>query len=125
MAERSRTRIVLWVACALFMWPWAAAQADDVPLVTGRHWTQSSDQVKKAYLFGMANVLQLEGAYNAGNPPPDTQSILPRAARGLRNQTLDTVRSTLDRWYAAHPDQLERPVIETIWFEIVVPGLKS
>jgi hypothetical protein len=43
----------------------------------------------------------------------------------LKGQTLDSVRERLDRWYAAHLDQLQRPVIETIWFEIVVPGLQK
>jgi len=58
-------------------------------------------------------------------PAADTQSIIPRLARGLKGQTLDTVRQGLDRWYAANPDKLQRPVIETIWFEMVIPGLKS
>jgi poly(3-hydroxyalkanoate) synthetase len=39
--------------------------------------------------------------------------------------TLDSVRDALNKWYAAHPDQLQRPVIETIWFEMVVPGLQK
>jgi hypothetical protein len=104
---------------------WGAARADEVPLVTGKHWTDSSEQQKKAYLIGIANVLQVEIAYQAGNSPSDAQSLVPRFAKGLKGQTLDTVREQLDRWYAAHPDKLQRPVIETIWFEIVVPGLQK
>jgi hypothetical protein len=101
------------------------ACADEVPLINGKHWTESSEQAKKAYLVGIANVVQVERAYQAANaPPPDSQSILPRLAKGLSGQTLDTVREGLDRWYAAHSDRLQRPVIETIWFEMVVPGLQ-
>jgi hypothetical protein len=33
------------------------------------------------------------------------------------------VREALDKYYAVNPDKLGRPVIETIWFEMVVPGL--
>jgi hypothetical protein len=102
-----------------------SALADEVPLVTGVHWTRSSDELKKAYLIGIANVAQVEIAYNAANPPSDAQSIVPRMARGLKGQTLDSVRDGLSQWYAAHPDQLQRPVIETIWFEMVVPGLQK
>jgi len=109
---------VLWMICG-------AAFADEVPMVTGKHWTDSSEPQKKAYLIGIANVLQVEIAYEAGNPPPDTQSLVPRFAKGVKGQTLDSVRERLDRWYAAHPDQMQRPVIETIWFEIVVPGLQK
>ena len=45
--------------------------------------------------------------------------------KGLKGQTLDTVRDALNKWYAANPQQLQRPVIETLWFEIVIPGLKK
>jgi len=119
-------------------WHWAAvlllmalagassqARADEVPLVTGEHWTRSSEQVKKSYLIGVANVIQIESAYHAGNAPPDSQSIIPRTVRGLKGQSLDSVRSALDNWYATHPDRLQRPVIETLWFEMIVPGLNS
>ncbi|WP_180862978.1 hypothetical protein [Cupriavidus pauculus] len=101
------------------------ARADEIPLITGKQWTDSTEQAKKAYLVGIANVVQVDIAYHEGKPPPDTQSIVPRFARGLRGHSLDSVRQGVDRWYAAHPDQLQRPVIETIWFEMVVPGLQT
>ncbi|KAF7962452.1 hypothetical protein AWV80_21630 [Cupriavidus sp. UYMU48A] len=94
-------------------------------MVTGKQWTESSEQMKKAYLVGIANVVQVDVAYHAGNTPPDSQTIVPRLARGLKGHTLDSVRQGLDRWYAANPDRLQRPVLETIWFEMVVPGLQA
>jgi hypothetical protein len=54
------------------------ARADELPLVTGKQWTESTDQVKKAYLIGIANIVQLQ-----------------------------------------------RPVIETLWFEMALPGLQK
>ena len=110
------------VAAAL---AWSGAHAQEVPLVTGEHWVKSSEPVKKAYLVGMANILQVEAAHQAGNAPTDAQSIVARAVRGLRGHTLDGVRERLDRWYAANPDRLQRPVVETLWFEMVMPGLQS
>lgn len=94
-------------------------------MITGEHWITSSEPVKKAYLIGIANVIQVELAYHAANPPSDAQSIVPRFAKGLKGETLDSVRDALDRWYAAHPDKLQRPVVETIWFEMVAPGLQK
>ena len=99
-----------------------AVRAAEVPLVTGEHWMKSSEEVKKAYLIGIANFVQVENAYEASNPPTDAQSIVPRAVKGMKKQTLDSVREGLNKWYAGHPDQMQRPVIETIWFEMVVPG---
>jgi hypothetical protein len=85
----------------------------------------AAQEVKKAYLVGMANIALVEITYEGPNPLPDSQTVLPRIQRGLKGHTLDSVREGLNKWYAAHPDQLQRPVIETIWFEMVVPGLKK
>ena len=113
----------MFLACIALAMVSGSARADEVPLVTGEHWTKSSEQVKKAYLVGIANVLQVESAFEGATPPPDTQSVVPRFVKGLKGHTLDTVREGLDRWYAANPDRIQRPVIETIWFELVIPGL--
>jgi len=101
------------------------AVAADIPLVDGTHWVKSTEEVKKAYLVGVSNVIQLEVAYQADNPVPEGRSLAPRAAKGMTGQTLSGVLESLDKWYGAHPEQLKRPVLETIWFEMVVPGLKT
>ena len=104
---------------------WGQARAADVPVVTGEQWTTSTEDVKRVYLIGIANLMQVETAYYAGNPPSDAQNFVPRLARGLQGQSLDSVREALNRWYAANPGKLQRPVIETLWFEIAVPGLQK
>lgn len=116
---------LLAVFAALLLLASGVARAEEIPLVTGVHWTSASVEQKKAYLIGIANIMQLEAAYEAGHPPGDGQSVIPRFVRGLKGQTLDSVRQALDTWYAGHADQLQRPVIETIWFELVVPGLRT
>jgi hypothetical protein len=118
-------RAAALAACLNLLLLAGPASADEVPMVTGEHWVKSSDELKKAYLIGVANVLQVEHAYEATNQPTDAQSLVPRMAKGLKGQTLDSVRERVNRWYAAHPDQIKRPVLETIWFEIVVPGLSN
>ena len=123
--KRIHWRTAIVVACAAMTAFVGAVRADEIPLITGKHWTESTEQMKKAYLVGIANTIQIEAAFHASSPPPDSQSVIPRLARGLRTHTLDSVREGLDRWYAANPDKLQRPVIETIWFEMVVPGLRK
>ena len=118
-------RTLMLAACMTLVAVSATVRADEIPLITGEHWTKSTDQVKKAYLVGIANVLQVETAYAGTSPPSDAQSIVPRFVRGLKGQTLDTVREGLDKWYAANPDKIQRPIIETVWFEMVVPGLQK
>lgn len=101
-----------------------SVQAQEIPMVTGQHWTTSTEQVKKAYLVGVANAVQVEAAFAGATPAPDTQTLVPRLVKGMKGKTLDGVREGLDKYYAANPDKLARPVLETIWFEMVVPGLK-
>lgn len=101
------------------------ARAQGIPIVTGEQWIASSDDVKKAYLVGVANLLDIENAYRASNPQASSQEIAPQFAKGMRGQTLDSVRQGLDSWYAAHPTLVQHPVIETLWFEMVQPGLKQ
>jgi hypothetical protein len=125
MAMQLQWRTAMFAMFMLLAVACGSARADEVPLITGEHWTKSTEQMKKVYLIGIANVMQVETAYHAASPPPDAQSFVPRFVKGLKGQTLDSVREGLDRWYAANPDRLQRPVIETIWFEMVVPGLKK
>lgn len=101
----------------------STARSDELPLVNGQQWASSSLEMKKAYLIGIANFVQVELAYQADHSPTDSQSVVPRFSRGLRGETLDSVREKVDQWYAAHSDRLQRPVIETIWFEVIVPDL--
>lgn len=122
MAIKSKLHAALFAGCMALAVAAGSAHAQEIPVVTGEQWSKSTEQVKKAYLVGIANVLQVEAAYQAANPPAGGQSLVPRARKGLTGQTLDTVQKKLDSWYAANPGRLQRPVIETIWFEIVVPG---
>ena len=125
MMMKLQLRAAMIMACMALALVSSTVRADEVPVITGEHWTKSSEQLKKVYLIGIANIIQIETAYHAANPPSEAQSIVPRFAKGLKGETLDSVRDALDKWYAAHPDKLQRPVIETIWFEMVVPGLQK
>ncbi|AWY38509.1 hypothetical protein DKY63_00770 [Pseudomonas putida] len=117
-----RLLLVAWVTLVAAS---GIARAEPVAMITGEQWMQSTEQLKKVYLIGIANAFEVEAAYHAAKPPTDEQSLIPRFGRGLKGQTLDTVRERLNQWYAANPDRVKRPVLETIWFEMVVPGLKQ
>jgi hypothetical protein len=123
-------RVLRWGTLVLVAWVTLVtasgiARAEGVAMITGEQWLQSSEQLKKVYLIGIANAYEVEAAYYGAKPPSDEQSLIPRFGRGLKGQTLDTVRERLNQWYTANPDRVKRPVIETIWFEMVLPGLKQ
>jgi hypothetical protein len=99
------------------------ARAESIPIVTGQQWVQSTDEQKKAYLVGISNVMDIERAY-AGNMA-NSNDLAQRFGKGLQGQTLDSVRQGLDSYYAANPTMIQHPVIETLWFQMVMPGLKK
>ena len=121
----SGLRATLVAACAVAALAGGVAQAQEIPLITGEHWTKSTEQNKKAYLVGMTNMLQVEVAYQAGTTPPDAQTVVPRFAKGLKGHTLDGAIAKLDAWYAKNPGRMQQTVVETIWYELVVPGLQQ
>jgi len=125
MTMKLQMRTAVIAACMTLAMAAIPARAAELPLVTGEQWTTSSEAVKKAYLIGIANLVQVQTAYFAENPPTDAQNFVPRMAKGMQGQTLDSVREGLDRWYAANPAKLKRPVLDTLWFEMVVPGLQK
>ena len=125
MTMKLQMRTAVIAACMTLAMAAIPARAAEVPLVTGEQWTASSEAVKKAYLVGIANLVQVQTAYFAANPPTDAQNFVPRLAKGMQGQTLDSVREGLDRWYAANPTKLKRPVLDTLWFEMAVPGLQK
>ena len=124
---KSGLRAALLTACvaAALAGGDAQAQTQEIPLITGEHWTKSTEQNKKAYLVGMTNMLQVEIAYQAGNTLPDSQTVVPRFAKGLKGHTLDGAIAKVDAWYAKNPGRMQQTVVETIWFELVAPGLKQ
>jgi hypothetical protein len=124
MAIRPQWRTLLSLGILTLTVASNVARAESIPIVTGEQWTVSSDEAKKAYLVGVANILEIERAY-AGNTSTGSNDIAPRFAKGMQGQTLDSVRQSLDNWYAANPTRIQHPVIETLWFEMVVPGLQK
>lgn len=99
------------------------AHAQSIPIVTGQQWTASSEAEKKAYLVGIANLLEVERAY-VGNSASSNDISL-RFGKGMQGQTLDSVRQGLDNYYASNPAMIQHPVIETLWFQMVLPGLQK
>ncbi|WP_028208651.1 hypothetical protein [Paraburkholderia nodosa] len=99
------------------------ARAEDIPIVTGQQWVASSEAEKKAYLIGIANLLDIERAYAGATA--NKGDITQRFGKGMQGRTLDSVRQGLDDYYAANPTMIQHPVIETLWFQMVLPGLKQ
>jgi hypothetical protein len=100
---------------------WAA---QDLVIITGEHWVSSSLEQKRAYLFGVGNVLEIEEAM-AGDSYKDMRgrSIVPVLLEGLSGVGIANLVTQLDKFYVDHPDQATRPVIEVLYLEMALPNL--
>jgi hypothetical protein len=101
------------------------ANATEVPVVTGKHWTQATEDQKKAFLLGMATMIMIEYNLQAKQAVPSEATVVPELVDGLSGTTFEQLMSQVDAYYQAEPDQINRPVVETIWFEMVIPNLKA
>ena len=92
----------------------------EIPVVTGEHWTKSSPQERKAFLLGAATVIELDQEVQGASPAKN--SSIDAWAHGLSVFTFDQMVAAIDRWYAEHPDHLNRPVVEVMWYELARPN---
>jgi hypothetical protein len=99
----------------------AAGPKADLPFVTGQHWTDSSEEQKRAYLYGIGNMLELQQAL--AQKGGAKSAFVDDMIKGLSPLELDGVEKALDAWYAGHPDEIHRPVIEVMYLNIARPRL--
>jgi hypothetical protein len=88
-------------------------------------WQRMSADAGVTYILGLGNLVEYERHQLADSPPAMSKSFLPHLARGLSGISVNEVASRVDAYYAAHPDQLKRPVVNTIFQAIVLPRLKA
>ena len=93
-----------------------------VRLINGNHWVESDEKAKIGYLYGLENFAEVEQAMHGDNVPADDASLVPVLVRGLSGKSVEDVMEELDAFYAAHPEKLERPVLETIYLELALPN---
>ena len=106
---------------------WASENvAADLTIVTGEHWSTASLEQKRAYLFGVGNVLEIEQAMaGAQYATMRERSLVPVLLEGLSGISISDIVVQIDKYYADHPDQINRPVLEVMYLEMALPRLGS
>ena len=119
MHRKSLWLLLGGLVLALFMAAPALAAAYEVPVVNGEHWVKSSPQERKSFLIGAATIIELEQEVQGDNPPKKTTIAV--WCKGLSAYNFDEMVAAIDKWYAANPDKLTRPVVEVMWYELAKP----
>ncbi len=98
-----------------------AAEATQVPLVRLKDWRDSTDHERYSFLVGFVTALDMEREWQGAKPLPLQQSLVGNWGRGLHGITLRAINDNINAYIAANPDDLNRPVVEYLWFTYVQP----
>lgn len=98
------------------------ANADE-HMADGIDWTQSSEDIRVAYIFGLSNMLTEGYLYDKKHFPGQQDTFSQRAAQGFENTSVIESVKQVNAWYKEHPDQLTTPVLRVLWINIAIPHL--
>ena len=94
------------------------------PDVDGYVWMKSSDQEKKAFLFGAGSAIALE--YHVRDKNGEEPSKLVKGwAVGLKDMSWSELATRIDAFYTNNPDRMNYHVFQVIWHEVIAPKIKS
>ncbi|MBZ0159331.1 hypothetical protein [Candidatus Methylomirabilis sp.] len=91
-------------------------------LLTGQLWQTMSPDAKVAFVWGIGSLVEYERA-QVGASSMGTKSFIPFLVKGLKGKSIDEVVRLIDTYYQAHPDQIQRPVLDVIFQAVVLPTL--
>lgn len=113
----------------------AKAPANPVDQFTGKYWVNSQETSKEAYLYGIESAIEVEYYINsrmaaksakAGKKPAFSLSPFEKGwMQAFKDTTRKQIAAEVDKWYSEHPDQLDRPVLSVIWYELIEPRLSA
>ena len=102
---------------------------------TGEIWVNTTESDKAAYFFGIdsavtveyfVNAQMAEQATKAGKKPVYALSPFEKGwMEAFSNVSRSDIIKMVDEWYAAHPKDLQRPVMSVIWYEVITPRLAA
>ncbi|MDL2209311.1 hypothetical protein LJC26_00695 [Desulfovibrio sp. OttesenSCG-928-O18] len=84
------------------------------PAVQLKHWKDSTQQERFAFLAGFVSMLELERSWQGKESLPVTQSIVGTWVRGLSGATLKNMDDAVNKYIAAHPQNLDKSVLEVL-----------
>lgn len=111
------------------------ASANPVDQFTGTMWQKTTEPEKLAFIFGVESAITVEYFVNAkitekaakeGKRPVYTLSPFEKGwMRAFKGVSRTELVKIVNDWYATNPQHLDRPVLDVIWHEIIVPRLDA
>ncbi|MDO5483348.1 MAG: hypothetical protein Q4F27_00410 [Desulfovibrionaceae bacterium] len=111
------------------------AATNPVDQFTGKIWQATSANGKAAFLFGIESAITVEYFVNSkltekaakdGKRPVYTLSPFEKGwMKAFKGVDRTEIIRLVDQWYAANPEGLSKPVLNVIWYELIVPRLAA
>ena len=116
---------LLLVAITITLLSTLAWSADELEIINGERWVASSVEEKRAYLFGVGNMLELEQAMMGKNyEAMRKDSIVHVLLEGLAGISIADLMIKLDQYYANSPQNKKKAVIEVLYIDMAKANLK-
>lgn len=103
----------------------AGLSASDAPAVTLSHWVSSTDSERYAFLLGFVSMVDLERTWQANKPVSLSRSLVRGWSTGFEGMTLGDIDLALQNHARNNPQDLDKPVIQMIWQDVVQPRLSE
>ena len=117
---------ILLIAFVFVMLNTSAWSADDLEIINGGHWVTSTMEQKRAFLFGIGNMLEIEQAMAGDHfEAMREHSIMPVLLEGLSGISIADLVMQLDNYYAQHPQNMKKAVIEVLYIDMAKLNLKN
>jgi hypothetical protein len=99
-----------------------------MPVLKGDTWVKMSNDEKISFLWGAGHVVSIQEVLARNNPDLKKSNTFVNKimeARTNKPMTMNEVAAKVDEYYQANPDKLDKPVVEVIWKETIVPNLSQ
>ncbi len=131
---------LLWCTLGLLVgvaaWSGTAAAAEslpagggeklkEMPVLTGTVWQKMTADEKIAFVWGMGHVVTVEWQAVQMHPELKHDDLAAKLAEGLIGVSMNDIVQKIDGYYKDNPDDLNAPVMEVIWDEMVTPKIKT
>ena len=96
-------------------------EVNATPVVTLQRWQNAAENERYSFLIGFATMLDIERAWQGDHPRPYKESLIDCWYQGLNGMTYKELYTVIENYIATHPGDLELPLPQVIWFEVVQP----
>ncbi len=94
-------------------------------VLRGETWEKMTMDEKVAFIWGAGHIINLEMEIMDKHPELKRDTFVSKASEAMAGIPINDIVSTVDKYYAAHPDDVDMPVIHVIWDTMIKPKIKT